>query len=71
MDKIMKMKDRLVVVLTSVVTISVVVSQAGAEVVEAISGWDGQWVNLAAVVVAIVNIIRRVTPVAKEERGIL
>ena len=52
------------------VTISVVVSQAGAEIAEVLGGWDGEWVNAIAIGLAIINIIRRVTPVAREERGL-
>lgn len=63
--------DRAVAILTSVVTISLVVSQVAAELLTALSGWDGETVSLLLLIPAIVTIIRRVTPVAKEERGLV
>ena len=70
MSKALEWRDKIVALITSVVTVSVIVSQAGAEIVEAIGGWDGELVNLIAVALAVINIVRRVTPVAKDERGL-
>ena len=70
-SKLIEWRDRILVILTSVVTISVVVSQVAAEVATALAGWDGEWVNLVLLIPAIVAIIRRVTPVESTERGIL
>jgi len=70
MNKAIEWRDKIVALITSVVTVSFIVSQAGAEVAEVIGGWDGNWVNAVAVGLAIINIVRRVTPVAKEERGL-
>ena len=70
MDKITQFRDKAVAVLTSVVLIATAVSQAGAEILEAVAGWDGQLVNLIGLAVAVIAVIRRVTPVAKDERGL-
>lgn len=70
-SKLIEWRDRILVILTSVVTISIVVSQVAAEVATALAGWDGEWVNLVLLIPAIVAIIRRVTPVESTERGIL
>jgi hypothetical protein len=71
MSKALEVRDRITAVVTSVVTVAVVVSQVGAIIVEQLSGWDGEWVNLVGVVAGIVFAIRRVTPVAKDERGLV
>jgi Ca2+/H+ antiporter len=66
----MKYRTKIINVITSVVTLSMLVSQAGAEIAEALGDWDGELINLAAIVPAIIFIIRRVTTVAKAERGL-
>jgi len=70
MSNLVLIRDKAVAVITSVVTIAVAVSQAGAEIVGQLTAWDGQLVNLVALVPAIFIAIRRVTPVAKDERGL-
>ena len=70
-DSLLAWRDRAIVILTSVVTVAVIVSQVAAEVAEAIGGWNGEWVNLILLAPAIIAIIRRVTPVERTERGIL
>lgn len=61
---------QVVTVLTSAVAILAVLSQVSAELLEAVMSWDGELVNAVALIPAVIAIIRRVTPVAKEDRGI-
>jgi len=70
MSKATDIRDKVVNVLTSVLTVAAIVSQVGAEVVEIIGGWDGEVINLVAVIPALIFAIRRVTSVPKEERGL-
>lgn len=70
MSKLTNVRDKVVSVLTSVVLVAPAVSQITAEIAEVLIGWDGQLANLVALFPAIVFAIRRVTPVAKEERGL-
>lgn len=65
-----QVRSKVLSVLTSVVTIVTVISQVAAELVDQFTAWDGEWINAVALLVAIPAIIRRVTPVAKEERGL-
>lgn len=71
MSKALAVRDRITAVVTSMITVAMIVGQVGSVVVEQLSGWDGEWVNLVGVFAAIVFAIRRVTPVAKEERGLV
>lgn len=66
----MKYRAKVINVITSVVTLSMLVSQAGAEITEALGDWDGELINLVAIAPAIIFIIRRVTTVEKAERGL-
>lgn len=70
MNQINDYKAKVVSVITSVVAVAVAVSQGGAEVAKLIGDWDGQLVNLIALIPAVILVIRRVTPVAKGERGL-
>lgn len=71
MNKALAIRDRITAVVTSVITVAMIVGQVGSVVVEQLSGWDGEWVNLVGVFAAIIFAMRRVTPVAKEERGLV
>jgi len=70
MFKPLEVQGKVLAVLQSVVTVAAAVSQGAAELVKVLGSWDGQWVNLAALVPAVLFAIRRVTPVAKVERGL-
>jgi nicotinamide riboside transporter PnuC len=65
-----QLRDKLVTLVTSVVTIATLVSQVAAEAVKALTAWDGTWVNAGGLVIAVIAIIRMVTQVPKEERGL-
>lgn len=65
----LQVKARTASVFTSIVTISTAVSQGAAEIVKLVGDWDGQWVNLLALIPAVVVIIRNVTPA--EYKGLL
>ena len=70
MTKTIEYRDKIINVIQSAITVAAVVSQVAAEVVKALGSWDGQWINLVAVVPAVVFAIRRVTPVTKADRGL-
>ena len=70
MNQIIEYKDKAVALLGSVVAIAVAVSQGGAEIAKLLGDWDGQLVNVIALIPAVILVVRRVTPVAKGERGL-
>jgi len=71
MEAIIGYKDKAVALLTSVVAIATAVSQGGAEIAKLIGDWDGQLINIVALIPAVIVVVRRVTPVAKGERGLV
>ncbi len=70
MNQIIEYKNKVVTLLGSVVAIAVAVSQGGAEIAKLLGDWDGQLVNIVALIPAVILVVRRVTPVAKGERGL-
>ena len=70
MNKVIEYKEKAVALLGSVVAIAVAVSQGGAEIAKLLGDWDGQLVNVIALIPAVILVVRRVTPVAKGERGL-
>jgi hypothetical protein len=70
LNQIIEYKNKVVTLLGSVVAIAVAVSQGGAEIAKLLGDWDGQLVNIVALIPAVILVVRRVTPVAKGERGL-
>jgi len=71
MEALIGYKDKAVALLGSVVAIAMAVSQGGAEIAKLIGDWDGQLINIVALIPAVIVVVRRVTPVAKGERGLV